>query len=317
MLAQRWARIDDGTLLKRQTKGFVMKYWAIPIDGLSGNFGDLLGAFHQDCSEQELAWATQQAKQGDLVVHLDMETRMVTGFNRFRRALVRTRYEGWRELLFEFFNFYDLDDPVPLDNADEQELLVQMDDSAGQQIWPISQRAFDKLVRYLTKHGAVDETDFHERMRAGHEMVDESSPSELADVPTDSRARKRSVEVVAKHVRQIETELANKPGLYGKRRVTAMIRNDQTLIRTLKKLYRFRCQWPGCDANIPTKSGGLYCEVAHITPVSEGGGATRLNLLVLCPNHHKTLDLGDVAVVSNTQQQLALTVNGERVVIKR
>jgi len=44
------------------------------------------------------------------------------------------------------------------------------------------------------------------------------------------------------------------------------------------------------DNGIISKMGG--CEMHHITPVSEGGGDGRENLILLCPNHHKEADYG-------------------------
>ena len=56
-------------------------------------------------------------------------------------------------------------------------------------------------------------------------------------------------------------------------------------------------------------------EVAHIQPVHEGGRSSIGNLLVLCPNHHKEFDLGELklesgAQVGNEFTKVAGTING-------
>lgn len=116
---------------------------------------------------------------------------------------------------------------------------------------------------------------------------------------------------------ELEARYATKSDTYVAKQVATIIRRDGPLVRALKARYENRCQWPDCDAHIPMRKGGCYSEVAHVRPVSRGGNAKRVNLLVLCPNHHKMLDLGEVIVVGNTPRRLILDVNGEPVVIER
>ena len=92
--------------------------------------------------------------------------------------------------------------------------------------------------------------------------------------------------------------------------VNQTIRKDTAIVRKLKEASQFRCQFPGCDAQIRTKQGGLYVEVAHIQPVAKRGQSTLGNLLVLCPNHHKEFDHGALAVERQTPDSLSGTLNG-------
>jgi len=46
------------------------------------------------------------------------------------------------------------------------------------------------------------------------------------------------------------------------------------------------CTWWSCSAP------AAWCEVAHIVPWFEGGGTDLDNLMLLCPFHHRCLDLG-------------------------
>lgn len=92
--------------------------------------------------------------------------------------------------------------------------------------------------------------------------------------------------------------------------VTRTIRRDTQMVKALKAACDWRCQFPGCCARIPTRSGGWYIEVAHIKPVSAGGLSVLGNLLVLCPNHHKEFDLGSLSVDQQTVARLEGVLNG-------
>jgi predicted restriction endonuclease len=93
--------------------------------------------------------------------------------------------------------------------------------------------------------------------------------------------------------------------------VVRTIRRDTQLIKALKKLCEFRCQFPGCGVRIPKRASGFYIEVAHIQPVSQGGQSVIGNLLVLCPNHHKEFDYGDLEIFEQTTDRIRGTLNGK------
>jgi 5-methylcytosine-specific restriction endonuclease McrA len=92
--------------------------------------------------------------------------------------------------------------------------------------------------------------------------------------------------------------------------VRKTIRRDTELVRTLKEVCDFRCQYPGCDAQIPRRQGGFYIEVAHVRPVSKGGQSVIGNLLVLCPNHHKEFDYGDLKIKEQMPSLISGSLNG-------
>lgn len=93
--------------------------------------------------------------------------------------------------------------------------------------------------------------------------------------------------------------------------VSQTIRNDTQLVKALKELCHFRCQFPNCNVRILKKDGGYYIEVAHIEPVLEGGRSVLGNLLVLCPNHHKEFDYGDLEIIEQTTDNLRGKLNGK------
>lgn len=93
--------------------------------------------------------------------------------------------------------------------------------------------------------------------------------------------------------------------------VNKIFRNDTPIVNNLKKAYNYHCQFPGCDAKIQTKYGVDYVEVAHITPVAEGGKSKLNNLLVLCPNHHKEFDLGIREIIKWDNEKIEGKLNGK------
>jgi hypothetical protein len=98
--------------------------------------------------------------------------------------------------------------------------------------------------------------------------------------------------------------------------VERTVRRDTQLVRALKEFCEFRCQFPGCEVRIPKRDGGFYIEVAHIQAVSEGGPSTVGNLLVLCPNHHKEFDYGDLEIVEQTADAICGKLNGKEFEIR-
>ncbi|MCZ7384178.1 MAG: HNH endonuclease [Candidatus Methanoperedens sp.] len=96
-----------------------------------------------------------------------------------------------------------------------------------------------------------------------------------------------------------------------KKIVSQTIRGDTKLVKAFKELCNFRCQFPDCNARIQKRNGGYYIEVAHIEPVSQGGKSVIGNLLVLCPNHHKEFDYGDLEIIEQKTDYLRGWLNGK------
>lgn len=89
------------------------------------------------------------------------------------------------------------------------------------------------------------------------------------------------------------------------------IRRDTKIIKTLKRLCSYRCQFPNCGTGILKKNGSYYVEVGHILPVSKGGKSVLGNLLVLCPNHHKEFDLGHREILEQASYRVKGRLNGK------
>lgn len=100
------------------------------------------------------------------------------------------------------------------------------------------------------------------------------------------------------------------------RLVAVSIRKDSKIVCALKAAAGYRCQFSGCSAQITRKDGTSYVEVAHIRPVAKGGQSILGNLLVLCPNHHKEFDLGQLRIARQTQIELEGHLNGRGFAIR-
>jgi len=79
------------------------------------------------------------------------------------------------------------------------------------------------------------------------------------------------------------------------------------IIALIKELRDHRCQI--CDIQILKRTGGYYIEAAHITAKASGGVERRDNILILCPNHHKEFDLGEVEILERKTSELKFVMN--------
>lgn len=98
--------------------------------------------------------------------------------------------------------------------------------------------------------------------------------------------------------------------------VSSTIRNDTKIVKKLKEIVDYKCQFPNCGKKIKRKDGGFYVEVAHIKPVSKGGQSILGNLLVLCPNHHKEFDYGKLIIHEQTELNIKGNLNDVEFKIK-
>lgn len=72
-------------------------------------------------------------------------------------------------------------------------------------------------------------------------------------------------------------------------------KRDTKIVRELKVLYRNCCQI--CGLALVNINGIGYSEVNHIQPLSEHKGIDKkINMIVLCPNHHTLMDMGIITI---------------------
>ncbi|MBF0694190.1 MAG: HNH endonuclease [Flavobacterium sp.] len=84
-------------------------------------------------------------------------------------------------------------------------------------------------------------------------------------------------------------------------------RNNKT-IALIKILRGYKCQI--CSKSILRKDGTKYIEAAHIKPKHQKGIEKPENILLLCPNHHKEFDLGDLKDVITEKTKIQFVLNG-------
>ena len=90
------------------------------------------------------------------------------------------------------------------------------------------------------------------------------------------------------------------------------LRKDRKIVELIKKSANYKCQFPDCSSQILTKTGTNYVEVAHIKAVHKGGQSIIGNLIVLCPNHHKEFDYGNLNIDEQSLNILKGTLNGKK-----
>lgn len=84
-------------------------------------------------------------------------------------------------------------------------------------------------------------------------------------------------------------------------------KRDNKAIALIKTLRGFKCQI--CETSIIKKDKSPYIEAAHITPKCEKGRETLDNIILLCPNHHKEFDLGELEINFRDEYEIEFILN--------
>lgn len=87
-------------------------------------------------------------------------------------------------------------------------------------------------------------------------------------------------------------------------------KRDNKTIAQIKILRDFKCQI--CSTTIIKKDGSKYVEAAHIKPKHQQGRETPDNIILLCPNHHKEFDLGQLEIQLHNTKEICFLLNGQR-----
>jgi 5-methylcytosine-specific restriction endonuclease McrA len=159
---------------------------------------------------------------------------------------------------------------------------------------------------YHGRFNSVEARNYLSNLGFSVQKKDRFKSAEVLDDLAPKSTRQPTIDDLAKALKNLKT--------LPPQRVTKLIeisnRRDTPLIKLLKKLYGFKCQMPGCKAVIKKKNGELYCEVAHIIPFAETLSSTIDNLIVLCPNHHKEFDHGELEVLKRSKKLIKGKLNG-------
>jgi len=160
----------------------------------------------------------------------------------------------------------------------------------------------DKSISITVSAGMIGQS-----LREGTRTALKSDSFEVLDDLANPELSEKSL---IKELIRIDKEMRVASAARVRRTVEMTIRRDTQIVRLLKSIAGYRCQFPNCGVGISKKDGSLYVEVAHITPIASGGTSTLGNLLVLCPNHHKEFDLGELTIVSQSIDRIAGALNG-------
>jgi len=90
-------------------------------------------------------------------------------------------------------------------------------------------------------------------------------------------------------------------------------KRDNANISRIKLLKGSACEI--CGKIIIKKDGSEYVEAHHITPKFDGGKETRSNIILLCPNHHKELHIGDSEILRRTDSMVKIRIGKDRFTI--
>lgn len=91
-------------------------------------------------------------------------------------------------------------------------------------------------------------------------------------------------------------------------------KRDNKTIAQIKILRDFKCQI--CSTTIIKKDGSKYVEAAHIKPKHRKGRETLENIILLCPNHHKEFDLGQLEIKLHDLSNIEFRLNEQDYKIK-
>ena len=90
-------------------------------------------------------------------------------------------------------------------------------------------------------------------------------------------------------------------------------KRDNKTIAQIKIIRDFKCQI--CSTSIIKKDGTFYVEAAHIEPKYRKGREIPSNILLLCPNHHKEFDFGDLRILHHDKDKIIFVLNGYEYVL--
>ncbi len=127
------------------------------------------------------------------------------------------------------------------------------------------------------------------------------SEQQKADVWAEKQTRLELLKVVRNA--SSENKAATK-------KTTHIRKREQHVLAAIRKLRGRQCQL--CDNVVKMKNGLSYVEAAHIIAKNDGGTEEPNNIMVLCPNHHKEFDHGDVKKYKVQNNKFRFLMNGKK-----
>ncbi len=206
-----------------------------------------------------------------------------------------------KDFTWEYVFFLDELRPILIPLSVVKELGDYKEKMIVQGFVPIKEEAMERI---LSRYGSL--LSFFDNYTPGLRAKDFSVLEEVAEekeltpkniVEIDEATRGKDLDLLLLEWEQ--RKAGESPDVV--ERKVSMIKRNVTMVRQLKEKYKNQCQV--CGFSFKQRNGTYYSEVAHIDPISskKAGVDAPSNMIVLCPNHHKMLDLGNLKIISNTE----------------
>ena len=188
--------------------------------------------------------------------------------------------------------------------------LVQIRVDYGEDRFQKALMAFEQHINYYSEKRHTPLTTLkavYNKYRPISLPIEASDEHEQDIIVTQLNIQKWSKERIIETLKQLPYKRSQQVTINGKR-----FSRDNYTIALIKKLRGFKCQI--CGTTIQKKNSSFYIEAAHIIPKRERGEETPFNILILCPNHHKEFDYGQLDIMELDQQkpdELQFTLNGK------
>ena len=153
----------------------------------------------------------------------------------------------------------------------------------------------------LLKEKKLEDVNKKEEQKIELEEVDDFSQEEI--IEQDNYAKQYEGlerDEIIKSLREDEEQVLITKNIVGYKR-------NPKRIGAIKELGKFQCQI--CQNFILKKNGGRYIEAAHIKAKHLKGQETIQNILLLCPNHHKEFDFGDLEIINWDDSSITFILN--------
>lgn len=209
-----------------------------------------------------------------------------------------------KNITWEYTFFLDEIRPISIPLSAIKELAGYQEKMVVQGFMPINELGMSNILKF---YGSL--TSFFDSYSSGLQtkefvVLNEISEKESASTEElekiDRILNQDNIDVVLK---EFEQRLSGETPETIESKVRRIKRN-RTIVKNMKDKHENKCQI--CGFTFKKKDGTYYSEVAHIVPIEsrQVGVDVPSNLVVLCPNHHKMHDLGNLEIISNTNYKV-------------
>ena len=172
-------------------------------------------------------------------------------------------------------------------NKDKKSFLTELGYSEKDVLMGNRKLTKDHLTKFEDLYGSINQ--FLERNEeneiSGKEFMEDSTKKILdPELPKKKEDRLERLKELAQAASQKDQR--DYVEVNGKR-----IKRKVILVLYVKARDDYKCK--ACDFVFNKRDGEPYVEAAHIKPLSQGGLDDPTNMVALCPNCHKKLDMGD------------------------